>query len=925
MTVAPARDHPYVFVSYASVDRERVLSLVRDVQGSGIPAWVDQADITGGVSYGPEITSGIKEATALVLMCSAASLASRNVRQEIQLAWRFERPILPVLLEAVTFPDELVYWLEGAQWIETYGASRDNWLDKLRRALFQHGFRATVRPVDSASTSAIEQPPPRPAGNLPDNPEPLLGRDQEVRRLQALLSNGRLTTITGPGGAGKTRLAMEVASRTAPAYPQGVWLIDASADRSAVELERTIAATLGVVEGPGESTLDALARHLGEYVVLLVIDNLEQIADAREALDRLSECCIGLRLICTSRAATRSRAELVFPISGLSIPTGDSSMLAVDVAQNPAVALFVARAQRARPEFALSDANAAAIAAICARLDGLPLAIELAAARARMLPPAAILERLESSLNLLTRGGSAISGRQSALRSTIAWSYDLLSPEAQRAFRTLAVFSGGGAVPAAEAVIGTADALDALDDLVDQSLLRLDDSTGDEEQLRIRMLETIREFAAEQLSESGADAATRDAHAAWYLALAEDAASALDTGADTRVLDGLEFDHANLRAALRWLALQSNETRPYDDLRLANALWRFWWIRGHLGEGLETLQASVARRSGAPAAIRAQALISAAVLAEGSGKPESAASMLDEAIVLAGFANDQSLLARAIDGRGTVAEGQGDYESAMSRYQEALAVYRELANERGVAATLHHLSSAATLQGLYDDAKRYATEALAIWRELGELQSISYTLQQLGILTFLDGDYDGAVRTYEECVAIAETLDDKVGLGNALLNLGSAMEMNGDLAGAKGTLERSLAILAEVGDEGGVGYVEYLLGHVARANGEVGAARLRLLHGLEKLSRVGDRASVALVLETLAGVELDSGNPEHAARLMGAAERERTETGAALPASRRDEVQHDRAGLGDALTGDHLARAFADGRSLAIDDLIRSG
>ena len=921
MTVVPARDRPYVFISYASVDRDRVLSLVGALRESGIPAWVDQADITGGVSYGPEITAGIKESRALVLMCSAASLASRNVAQEIQLAWRFDRPILPLLLEPVSFPDNLVYWLEGAQWIETFGDGQSDWLRRLRQALAQRGYPSVAEAAQPGVAEPKHGDQDMPPNNLPQITDVLVGRDRELRQIQALVANGRLITITGIGGVGKTRLALEVAARTAPAYPHGVWFIDGSADRSAVELERTIAATIGAVEGPGESTFDAIARRLGDDAILLVIDNLEQIADAREALSHLIEHCSGLRVMCTSRAATRARGELVFPVSGLSVPADGSSVLAIDVAQNPAVALFVSRARRARPDFAISDANAAAVSAICARLDGLPLAIELAAARARMLPPAAILERLENSLTLLTRSGSAISGRQSTLRSTIAWSYDLLSPEAQGAFRALAAFSGGGTVPAVEAVIGTPDALDALDDLVDQSLLRLDASTGAEEQMRVRMLETVRDYASEQLRDSGEEQLVRARHSAWYLDTATDIAGQVEESANAELLDRLEADQPNLRAALRFLGSGSDDDKT-AALRMANALWRFWWTRGHLEEGYTFLRQTLEQVPDAPAEIRASALISAAIIAEARGQLDASSELLDTALDLLDGADHPHLLARALSSRGTTAEIGGDLMRARECHERALAIYRELGAERKIAVTLHHLSSVLTSAAEYERAKSLVEDSLAIFRAHGDMQSIAYALQQLGIIALHQGDFAQAAAAYEETIAITESLGDRLGQGNGLLNLGSALDMSGDFDGALSRLEQARLIFSDIQDAGGVGFVEYLAGHTLRAQGNPDEGRTRLIAAIKQLAAVGDRQALAEAMEALAGVELDLNRARNAAVLIGHAERIREESGSPVPLNRVDEVHRDRASIVRELGSQAFAEEAERGRQADPAELL---
>jgi predicted ATPase len=898
-----------VFISYASVDRDRVLSLVGAVRESGIEAWVDQADITGGVSYGPEITAGIKDSRALVLMCSAASLASRNVAQEIQLAWRFDRPILPLLLEPVTFPDELVYWLEGAQWIETFGAASEAWLGRLRQALVARGFpigSPGIQPASPEPAPPIDLPP----NNLPTRLAPILGRDRELRRLLALANNGRLVTITGTGGVGKTRLAIEAARRLAPAFAGGTWLVDAAADQSATALARTISSTLGVSEEAGESVLDSVLRHLRDAETLLVLDNLEQIRDAGELVSELLAQTSRLKVIATSRAAVRVTGEMVFPLGGLDIPSSGAELSAVAAAQHPAVALFVDRARQARPDFALSDGNVHEILAICARLEGLPLAIELAAARVRLLPPAAILDRLDQSLALLTRGAATLNDRQRTLRSTIAWSYDLLDPPGQLAFERLSVFAGGCPVDAAEAAVDDPSALDLIDDLIDQHLLQADSNQSDEP--RLRMLETIREFALERLRARGDEEATRQRHAEWFREFAKSAFAHLEEGANPELLDRLERDRANLRAAIECFAEQGRGGA--GDLEMADALWRFWWMRGHLDEGLAALTGALARNPDAPLELRGSAMTSAAVIAETRGEVIESARILDDVIGMVEGTEHRRVLARALSGRGKTAEIVGELDLASDCFERALAIYRELDHERGIAVTLHSLSSVMTARGEYDQAEPLAAQALDVWRKRGEMQSLAYTLQQLGIATYYQGKYERAAELYQETVAIAESLGDRLGQGNGLLNWGSALEMSGHLDASIEKYNEALPLFEAIQDTGGIGYIHYQIGHVRRTQGDLPEARERLLEAIRYLGAVGDRPSLALVLETLAGAELDSGRPALAAQLLGAAESLREQTGAAIPATRIDEVQRDRSAAAEALGASRFAAEIEQGR-----------
>jgi predicted ATPase len=910
-------DRPYVFVSYASRDRPRVLEMVNDLRASGIQAWIDLDDITGGASYGPEIAAGVKGAGALLLMCSDASLASRNVRQEIQLAWRYERPIVPLLLEAVTFPDDLIYWLEGTQWIETFGNQRDAWIARARQALSMHGYPISASLSGTTGADPAPIPVELPPNNLPVYMSPILGRDRELRRLLALVNNGRLITVTGTGGVGKTRLALEIARRLAPAYPGGTWIVDASADRSAADLAQSTASAIGVAEQAGESVQESLLRHLRDAESLLVLDNLEQIRDAADLLSRLVEEAPNLKIIATSRAPIRSAAEMVFPLGGFEI-SAETGGTAVDVAQQPAVALFVDRARQSRPDFALTVGNFRDVLAICARLDGLPLAIELAAARVRLLPPAAILDRLDESLSLLTRAGQAVIDRQRTLRSTIAWSYELLEPDGQRAFERLSVFAGGCPVEAAEAVLENPSGLDLIDGLIEQHLLQAE--AGQQEQPRVRMLETIREFALEQLRARGDEPVARQRHAEWFRDLAKSSFVQLEEGTNPELLDRLEKERANLREAISCFA--GFPDGSFGDLEIADALFRFWWMRGHLEEGLTSLSDAVTRNPGAPVQLRASAMISAAVIAETRGDLTRAARLLDEAICMVEGTDHRTIMARAHSGQGNIAEISGDLELASDCFERSLAIYRELGHERGVAVTLHQLSSVLVARGEYHRAEPLVVQALEVWRKRGEMQSLAYTLQQLGIVTFYQENYERAAELYQETVAIAESLGDLLGQGNALLNWGSALEMSGDLEGSLEKLQRSRALFVSIEDAGGIGQIDYQIGRVFRSKGKIADARDRLTDALDRLSTVGDLSTMALVFETLAGLVVDSGRPELATRLFGAAESLREQTGAVIPSTRVDEVLTDRTAAATLLGESQFATEIERGRTSDLAQII---
>jgi predicted ATPase len=472
----------------------------------------------------------------------------------------------------------------------------------------------------------------------------LIGREQEIETLCQLLHRPdvRLVTITGPGGVGKTSLALQVAHDLQDAFIDGVFLISLAAISDSTLIIPTIAHTLGVIESPNRLLLDSLKEFLRERQALLLLDNFEQIMSAAPLLSELLSACTGLRILATSREALRLRGEQEFPLLPLALP----DQPAVEtLMQYPGIALFVQRAQAIQPDFQLVQGNASAVSDICARLDGLPLAIELAAARIKLLPPQAMLARLqESSLGLLTSGAHDLPARQQTLRSAIQWSYDLLNADEQRTFRSLSVFVGGCTLNAALTTIKPATALDRLDSLLNKSLLRQTETDGEP---RLTMLETIREFGLERLTHMHELESTRRAHAEYYLSFAEDAERWL-TGADQKNwLRRLEREQDNLRAALHW-AIEHGEVEIAQ--RMAGALQPFWFRRGRWSEGRRWLEDALAMEPGSTL--------------------------------------NPSVQANALYGAGMLARFQGDFARARMLCEQSLTLYRALADQTGVLKTL---------------------------------------------------------------------------------------------------------------------------------------------------------------------------------------------------------------------------------------------
>jgi predicted ATPase/DNA-binding CsgD family transcriptional regulator len=640
--------------------------------------------------------------------------------------------------------------------------------------------RTNVYPLAGAISSPADADAPRLGSGILALRGPLIGRDHEYADLVSLLPRPgtRLVTLTGPGGVGKTRLALAVAKDVAPHFPDGVFLVPLAAVIDPDLVLPAIAHALGLRE-TGDRTVDALLiDYLGDRRALLLVDNLEQIVAVAPRLAHLLISCPGLVVLATSRSALRITGEQEYPLSPLTLPPPDIRD-SVALAANPAVALFVRRAQAARPAFALTNANAAAVADICRRLDGLPLALELAAAWAKVLSPHALLARLTQRLALLTGGPRDAPTRLQTMRDAIAWSYDLLAPAHQTLFRRLAVFAGGFTLEAAEAVIdsearrassvelgsdddelavrsSTLDALDDLTTLVEESLLHAEEGPGGEP--RFGMFETLREFALDQLEASGEADEIRRRHAAYFLSLAEQAEPEV-MGANQAIwIARLEADLDNLRAALAWYEREES----VRGLRLAGALWLFWAVRGHLDEGSAWLNRLLsAAGAEAPAAVRAQALFAWGTLAWSRGAYSEAGDLAERALDLATLSSDSLVIARARFLRGRVAAAQKDWNRAQTLLQDAAAGYRAAERPPGEGAALRELSRLANASGNHAAARRYAAASVARNRDCGYSWGLANALVDLAHAVATEGEVTEAISLYQESLDLFWSLRDR--------------------------------------------------------------------------------------------------------------------------------------------------------------------
>ena len=619
--------------------------------------------------------------------------------------------------------------------------------------------------VDAAFSGGKDGPAllPRPRTSF-------VGRESELARAKQLLDQNRLLTLTGPGGCGKTRLSIALATRAADDFPTGIYFVPLAAIRDASLVPVSIAQSVGLQDARGGPLLEHLSGYMGDRKLLLVLDNFEQVASGAEVLEQLLTAAPRVKALVTSRVVLSLRGEHVYPVPPLQPPGVDQKLDPVDLERFDAVRLFTERAVAVQPKFRLTAKNAQAVAEITARLDGLPLAIELAAARIKILAPAQILPKLDRRLTLLTSGSRTLPERQRTLRGAISWSYDLLADAEQRLFTRLSVFSGGWSLPAAEGIAQPEelelDVLDGLSSLVDESLIRIEEPNGHP---RFSMLETIREFAQEELSGTGELESLRRRHGEYFLGLAIQAEAHLTGGDQAEWLSMLEREHGNLRKALRW-AVDTGQASLAQEA--AGALWRFWHQHGYLAEGRKWFNEILDMPDGQkPTPARGKALTGAGGIAWWQVDHPAARDFYDEALAVAREVGNPSTIAGALYDDAFAVGAAGDLETSHRMLEESLALYRRIEDEQGVARALVVLVLPDAQAGRWDQVIARLEEAVSIWRRIGERLQLAFDLIWLAFACSRAGRRHAAHRAAVEALSIFRETDNAVGIALAFRDL----------------------------------------------------------------------------------------------------------------------------------------------------------
>ena len=780
---------------------------------------------------------------------------------------------------------------------------------------------------DQGGEAQREAAKPERLWKLPATLTPLVGREQEVISCCELLRRPtvRLLALTGTGGVGKTRLSLEVAQQVRDDFDDGICFVSLAPICDPDLVLPSIAQEYGIQETGAQSLLEQVKLALQHKHLLLLLDNFEQVLAAAPLIEQLLVACPQLKVLVTSREVLHLQGEFVFAVVPLRLPDLARLPGSETLEQSAAIQLFVQRAQALLPSFQLTSTNAHAIAEICVRLDGLPLALELAAARINLLPPQALLARLTHRLQVLTRGARTSPARQQTLRSTLKWSYDLLTPREQRLFRLLAVFAGGSTLGDVEALWSATYSvedeetplLEDIASLIDKSLLLQVEQGGEEPHLQL--LETVREYGLDCLQQPGEAEAVRRAHAMHYLALTEEAALQLKGRQQTRWLVRLEQAQENWRAALNWF-IEHGEAE--GALRCCGALWWFWHLRGYWSEGRRWLAAALVMvGAGEPTATRALALCAAGDLAYYQDDYPAARLFLEEGVALCRELGSAEDLARALSALGVLLHVQGDPAAANPVLQESEQLCRKLDNTWELAYLLRKLGYLAWRDGDVELASAYAQEGLVLARKLGDQALIATTLCTLGEIAADHSALSQALDYYQEGLSLARKLGDQALIALATQNLGYLALLQRNLAEATAYAQDGLTLARELGDKWSIILALHSLGSIALKRDDWKQAKAHFEESLRLAREVGNETWVGWNLIGLAEVAAGEGQPTRTAHLLGAAET-RLDVNVRMNDIERADYKQAVEGVQVQLGKETFAAAWAEGRGMTVEQVL---
>ncbi|MBK7474204.1 MAG: tetratricopeptide repeat protein [Betaproteobacteria bacterium] len=758
--------------------------------------------------------------------------------------------------------------------------------------------------------------------NLPHQATAFIGRANELAELGRLLVGARALTLTGAGGSGKTRLSLQAAADALESFPDGAWLAELAPLADPGLVAQTVATVLGLKEARGQSIAQTLCEHLNDKKLLLLLDNCEHLLDGcAQLVDTLVRRCPGVKILASSRQALGIAGEQIYRVPSLTLPDAKQTATQQSIRSFESVQLFIDRASLVRADFQVTDRNAPALASLCRQLDGIPLAIELAAARVRTLSIEEIDHKLDRRFRLLTGGSRTALPRHQTLRSLIDWSYDLLPEPEKLLLQRLSIFAGGWTLEAAEAVCADSgledeEILDRLTSLADKSLVVAEPADG---RYRYRLLETVRQYAGAKLLERGSGDAVSERHRDYYLAVAEAAESRLRSGADQATqLRRLEEEHDNLRAALDWSLAGAASSA---SLRLCGSLTPFWGMRGHFAEGRDRCARVLAKaRAGEQTQELAKVLQGAGRLAYMQADYAAARALHDECLAIMRQSGDRRGIAASLTYLGSVAVEQGDWSSARTLLEEGLAITRELGDRAGTAFGLANLALLAHAQGDFGSARALFEECLEIAQNQ---QLIASALNGLGIVACAQLDFHHARACHEKSLQIMRELGDRCGTAMNLLNLGDVASELGNTVDAEALYMEGLAIMRELGDRRGLAGALGNLGRLALDQDDLPRACSLFRESLTIQRELGDRRGIADSLAGLAAAVPRVGGSLDAARIFGAAEQLRIEIGS--PLAPKDQPRHDRrVAAARSVLGDDAAfdRAWQEGRALTTEEAI---